>query len=49
VVHHGRLVGKGPLEELRERAKLGGSTSLEEVFLKLVEAPEREGALSWKQ
>lgn len=49
VIHHGRLVGEGRLEELRERAKLGGSTSLEEVFLKLVEAPEREGGLSWKQ
>lgn len=49
VIHHGKLVGAGRLEELRERAKLGGATSLEEVFLKLVEAPEREGALSWKQ
>jgi ABC-2 type transport system ATP-binding protein len=49
VIHHGKLVGAGPLEELRERAKLGGATSLEEVFLKLVEAPEREGGLSWKR
>lgn len=49
VVHHGKLVGAGPLDDLRKRASLGGNTSLEEVFLKLVDAPEREGALSWKQ
>jgi ABC-2 type transport system ATP-binding protein len=49
VVHRGRLVGAGPLEELRARAQTGGSSSLEEVFLKLVDAPDREGALSWKQ
>jgi ABC-2 type transport system ATP-binding protein len=49
VIHKGKLVDAGPLEALRHRAKMGGSTSLEEVFLKLVDAPDREGALSWKQ
>jgi ABC-2 type transport system ATP-binding protein len=49
VIHHGKLVGAGPIEELRARAQTGGASSLEEVFLKLVDAPDREGALSWKQ
>ena len=49
VIHHGKLVGAGPLDDLRRRASLDGNTSLEEVFLKLVDAPDREGALSWKQ
>ena len=49
VIHKGKLVGAGPLSELQRRAQLGGETSLEEVFLKLVDAPDREGALSWKQ
>lgn len=49
VIHRGRLVGAGPLDELRSRAQMGGASSLEEVFLKLVDAPDREGALSWKK
>ncbi len=49
VIHKGKLVDAGPLEDLRHRTKMGGSTTLEEVFLKLVDAPDREGALSWKQ
>jgi ABC-2 type transport system ATP-binding protein len=48
VIHRGRLVGAGRLDELRDRAKMGGESSLEEVFLKLVDAPDREGVLSWK-
>lgn len=35
VVHHGRLIGCGTLEHLRQQAALNGS--LEEVFLKLTE------------
>jgi ABC-2 type transport system ATP-binding protein len=49
VIHKGRLVGAGRLDELRTRAKMEAGSSLEEVFLKLVEAPDREGVLSWKQ
>ncbi len=49
VIHRGKLVGAGPLDELRASASLGGGTSLEEVFLKLVDAPDREGGLSWKR
>jgi hypothetical protein len=49
VIHRGRLVGAGPLDELRSRAKMDVGSTLEEVFLKLVEAPDREGVLSWKQ
>jgi len=49
VIHHGKLVGAGPLDEVRSRAQMAGGSSLEEVFLKLVEAPDREGALSWKK
>jgi ABC-2 type transport system ATP-binding protein len=44
VINHGRIVGEGTLEELRE----GSSASLEDIFLKLVDAPrEDEEILSW--
>jgi ABC-2 type transport system ATP-binding protein len=40
IVHHGRLVGLGTLDELRKHAALDGS--LEEVFLALVEEKEEK-------
>jgi ABC-2 type transport system ATP-binding protein len=46
VIHQGRLVAQGPVEELRSGAN-GGKT-LEEIFLGLVGADESEApALSW--
>ena len=45
ILHQGRLVGQGTTAVLREQAKTGADSSLEEVFLKLVEAPHKETSL----
>jgi len=42
VIGQGRLIGCGTLDTLRRQAALDGS--LEEVFLKLTEEPDAEGA-----
>jgi ABC-2 type transport system ATP-binding protein len=47
IIHHGRLVGEGTLAELRARMEAGGDSSLEDIFLKLVEARVDEETLSW--
>ena len=44
LIHHGRLVGHGSLDELR--AEHGDSESLEALFLKLL-GSEKAGELSW--
>ena len=47
IINRGRIVGDGGMAELRERAKTGGDSSLEDIFLKLVEARVDEETLSW--
>jgi ABC-2 type transport system ATP-binding protein len=47
IIHHGRIVGEGTVPELRAKAEAGGDSSLEDIFLKLVEARADEAALSW--
>jgi ABC-2 type transport system ATP-binding protein len=47
IIHHGRIVGEGTVAELRAQAEAGGNSSLEDIFLKLVEARADEAALSW--
>lgn len=47
IIHHGRIVGEGTVPELRSKAEAGGDSSLEDIFLKLVEARVDEEALSW--
>ena len=48
VINNGKLVAKGTMAELRERAQGGEETTLEQIFLKAVGAEEaREGGLSW--
>lgn len=47
IINHGTIVGEGTLEELREKAQAGSGTSLEDIFLKLVDAKADAGALSW--
>lgn len=49
IINKGKIVGHGDLGELRKRAKIGDESTLEEVFLKLVEAQPPEGVLSWKK
>jgi ABC-2 type transport system ATP-binding protein len=47
VIDRGRIVAQGSLEEIRARRALGGRESLEDVFLKLVQADVRRADLSW--
>jgi len=49
IINHGQLVAEGTLSELRERAGGGGqgSASLEDVFLQVIGANQREGGLEW--
>jgi hypothetical protein len=48
VIHKGRLIAQGSVEELR--AGSGGGRTLEEIFLGLVGAGDHKGpALEWLQ
>jgi ABC-2 type transport system ATP-binding protein len=49
IINHGQLVAEGTLAELRERAGGGGAAaaSLEDVFLQVIGANQREGGLEW--
>jgi ABC-type multidrug transport system ATPase subunit len=47
IINHGRIVADGDLAELRKTAETGGDASLEDVFLKLIDAPVDHDALSW--
>lgn len=47
IINRGRIVGEGDLAELRAKAEAGGDSTLEDIFLKLVEARVDEETLSW--
>jgi ABC-2 type transport system ATP-binding protein len=47
VIDRGRIVAQGSLAEIRSQRELGGDASLEDVFLKLVQADVRREDLSW--
>jgi ABC-2 type transport system ATP-binding protein len=47
VIDRGRIVAQGTLDEIRAQREMGGAASLEDVFLKLVEADVRREDLSW--
>ena len=47
IINHGRIVGEGTLDELRDASHSASDTSLEDVFLKLVEAKSETGSLDW--
>ena len=47
IIDHGRIVAKGTLEEIRTRREVGADASLEDVFLKLVDAHLDRQDLSW--
>jgi ABC-2 type transport system ATP-binding protein len=49
IIHRGQLLTEGPIEELRARAGLGETASLEDVFIETVgaEVEEDVGLLSW--
>jgi ABC-2 type transport system ATP-binding protein len=47
VIDRGRVVAQGTLDEIRVQRELGGDATLEDVFLKLVQADVRREDLSW--
>jgi ABC-2 type transport system ATP-binding protein len=47
IIDRGRIIAQGTLDEIRAQRALGGGASLEDVFLKLVEADVRRQDLSW--
>lgn len=47
IINRGKIVAEGTIPELRSKAEAGGDSTLEDVFLKLVEARVDEEALSW--
>jgi ABC-2 type transport system ATP-binding protein len=47
IIHRGRIVGEGTLEELRAQASDQGNSSLEDIFLRLIEAKADPETLSW--
>ncbi len=47
IINRGRIVGEGTLPELRARAEADLDSTLEDIFVKLVEAPGEGETLSW--
>lgn len=47
IISRGRIVGEGSLAELRTKAETGRDATLEDIFLKLIEARVEEETLSW--
>jgi len=47
IINQGRIVGEGTLAELRTMAQTDSATSLEDVFLKLVDARAEPETLNW--
>ncbi len=47
VIHHGRIVAQGTLDQIRAQREVADDASLEDVFLKLVAADVKRDDLSW--
>jgi ABC-2 type transport system ATP-binding protein len=47
VIDHGKIVAQGSLDAIRAQRDMGGDASLEDVFLKLVQADVRREDLTW--
>jgi ABC-2 type transport system ATP-binding protein len=47
IIDRGRIVAQGSLDQIRNQRALSGDASLEDVFLKLVDADVRRQDLSW--
>ena len=47
IIDRGRIVAQGTLDEIRAQRAMAGDASLEDVFLKLVQADVRREDLSW--
>ncbi|MHA2620913.1 MAG: ABC transporter ATP-binding protein [bacterium JZ-2024 1] len=47
IIHRGRIVGEGTIADLRAKARAAGDSTLEDIFLTLVNARETEEVLPW--
>ena len=47
IINHGRIIAEGAIAQLRAKAEAGGDSSLEDIFLKLVEAHVEDDNVSW--
>lgn len=47
IINHGRIVAEGSIAELRTQAQAGGGSTLEDIFLKLVDARTDADTLTW--
>jgi len=47
IIDRGRIVAQGTLDAIRAQREMGGDASLEDVFLKLVQADVRREDLTW--
>ena len=47
IINRGRIVAEGAIAQLRAKAEAGGDSSLEDIFLKLVQARVDDETLSW--
>lgn len=47
IIDRGRILAQGTLAEIRAQRDVGSATSLEDVFLKLLDADVRRGDLTW--
>jgi len=47
VINHGRIAGEGTITELREQMAAEGDSTLEDIFLKLVDARAGDEMLDW--
>jgi ABC-2 type transport system ATP-binding protein len=47
IINRGKIVGEGTMAELRAKAEAGDDSTLEDIFLKLVEARVEDDTLSW--
>jgi len=47
IINHGRIAGEGTIPELREQMAGGGDSTLEDIFIKLVDAHTGDDTLNW--
>ena len=47
IINRGRIVGEGTIAELRAKVAAGGDSTLEDIFMTLVDARTGDDTLNW--
>lgn len=47
IINHGRIAGEGTISELRAKVAAGGDSTLEDIFMTLVDARAGDDTLNW--